>query len=54
MENCGFMADRDGIMEYNKEISARLDEITKEIYDTVGYEFNINSPKQLGSALLRN
>lgn len=51
MENCGFMADRNGIMEYNKEISARLDEITKEIYDTVGYEFNINSPKQLGSAL---
>lgn len=51
MENCGFMADRNGIVEYNKEISAKLDEITKEIYAAVGYEFNINSPKQLGSAL---
>lgn len=51
MENCGFMADKDGIIEYNKKISEKLDEITKEIYDSVGYEFNINSPKQLGSAL---
>lgn len=51
MENCGFMADRDGIVKYNEKISEKLDEITKEVYDAVGYEFNINSPKQLGSAL---
>lgn len=51
MENCGFMADRNGIIKYNEKISEKLEEITREIYDSVGYEFNINSPKQLGSAL---
>lgn len=51
MENCGFMADKDGIIEYNEKISEKLNEITREVYESVGYEFNINSPKQLGSAL---
>lgn len=51
MENCGFMVDRDGIIEYDKIISEKLNSITNEVYEAVGYEFNINSPKQLGVAL---
>lgn len=51
MENCGFMVDKDGIIEYDRLISEKLDSITREVYEAVGYEFNINSPKQLGTAL---
>lgn len=51
MENSGFMVDRHGIEEYGEKLSRRIEEITDEIYTSVGYEFNINSPKQLGEAL---
>ncbi len=51
MENQGFMADRNGIENFGVELSAKLEAIEKEIYACVGYEFNINSPKQLGVAL---
>ncbi len=51
MEYTGFLVDRDGIDAFGKKLSARIKELTKSIYDSVGYEFNINSPKQLGIAL---
>ncbi len=51
MENCGFMVDKDGIIEYGRVIGEKLDSITEKVYEAVGYEFNINSPKQLGIAL---
>lgn len=51
MENIGFMVDADGIREYGKALSQKLYELQAEIYEEVGYEFNINSPKQLGVAL---
>lgn len=51
MENIGFKIDVDGIKEYGERINSRLKEIESEIYTEVGYEFNINSPKQLGVAL---
>lgn len=51
MENIGFMADKDGIEKFGNELSDRITELQKSVYDLVGYEFNINSPKQLGVAL---
>lgn len=51
MENRGFMADRNGIERFGSSLGGRIDEIKQEIYNLVGYEFNINSPKQLGTAL---
>lgn len=51
MENIGFMVDAKGIENFGTDLSKRINEIEKEIYSLVGYEFNINSPKQLGQAL---
>ncbi len=51
MENIGFAVDRHGIETYGEYIGERLKCFEQEIYDSVGYEFNINSPKQLGVAL---
>ena len=51
MELVGFYIDRDGLVEYGKVIANRVDEITRKIYDECGFEFNLNSPKQLGEAL---
>jgi len=51
MENIGFAVDKDGIEQYGEYIGERISLLEQEIYASVGYEFNINSPKQLGVAL---
>ncbi|MBR3988181.1 MAG: DNA polymerase I [Clostridia bacterium] len=51
MENLGFAVDAKGIEDYAVVISEKLKNMEQEIYKEVGYEFNINSPKQLGEAL---
>lgn len=51
MENVGFDVNADGIKSFGKELDEKINEIQQQVYDTVGYEFNINSPKQLGEAL---
>ena len=51
MESYGFLVDSDGLKELSSELEERIGVIEKEIYDLVGYEFNLNSPKQLGTAL---
>ena len=51
METVGFAVDAAGIEEYGKGLQTRIDEIQSRIYEQVGYEFNVNSPKQLGQAL---
>ncbi len=51
MENVGFKADKQALQNMSAELSERIFKIEKEIYDLVGYEFNLNSPKQLGVAL---
>ena len=51
MEATGFEVDRSGIAEFGKALEEDINKITQEIYDEVGYEFNLNSPKQLGEAL---
>lgn len=51
MESIGFDVDERGIREYGAAIEAQLLEMQRQVYEAVGYEFNINSPKQLGEAL---
>ena len=51
MENIGFMADREGITAYGKELQKDIDRLQASIYEHAGTEFNINSPKQLASTL---
>ena len=51
MELVGFSVDVNGLKEMSQELSERIAVIEKEIYNAVGYEFNLNSPKQLGVAL---
>ena len=51
MEQDGFLVDADGLREYGEEINRRVEEMTARIYEEVGFEFNLNSPKQLGEAL---
>lgn len=50
-ELLGFKIDPDGIREFEKELSARIDETEAKIYDLCGETFNILSPKQLGVIL---
>ena len=51
MELCGFSADVNGLKALSSELDARIKSLESEIYSLVGYEFNLNSPKQLGVAL---
>jgi DNA polymerase-1 len=51
MELRGFKVDRQGLNGMSQELGDRTQKIQTEIYSLVGYEFNLNSPKQLGVAL---
>ena len=51
MEYNGMYVDKEGLMEFGKQLQQRIEEMTKEIYELAGEEFNINSPKQLGEVL---
>lgn len=54
MEVQGFTVDKEGIENFGKKLGEMADALTKSIYQTVGKEFNINSPKQLGVALFED
>lgn len=51
MENLGFAVDVEGIRAYGEQLGAEAAQLQQSIYEDVGYEFNINSPKQLATAL---
>lgn len=51
MELEGFAVDRQGIVDYGKNLKEQIDRLSASIMEQVGYEFNLNSPKQLGEAL---
>ena len=51
MEHIGFRVDTERLSEFGKTLSASISDLTREIYDLAGHEFNINSPKQLGTVL---
>ena len=54
MENIGFGADSKGIEEFGKNLTVQIEDLKQQIYTSVGREFNINSPKQLGVALFED
>ena len=54
MENLGFMVDVEAIRNYGEQLGKEADELQASIYEDVGYEFNINSPKQLAKALFED
>ena len=51
MEAVGFAVDRAGIDAFGKSLDARIDALQGGVWDAVGYSFNLNSPKQLATAL---
>jgi DNA polymerase-1 len=51
MENVGFAVDADGIRHFGETLDEKIAECQQQVFDAVGYEFNLNSPKQLGEAL---
>lgn len=51
MENNGVRIDKGSLITFGQALKVRIDELTKDIYELAGEEFNINSPKQLGEIL---
>ena len=51
MEDTGICIDREGVKEFGVSLSEMIEETRQMIYDDVGHEFNIASPKQLGTVL---
>ena len=50
-EEWGFKIDSASMREYSKALSLLADDLAERIYMQAGREFNINSPKQLGTLL---
>lgn len=51
MEYNGIYVSRDVLENMGKEINDKMNLVSNNIYNLVGHEFNINSPKQLGEVL---
>ena len=51
MEDRGMKIDRERLMELKDEIDSKINDLEQSIYDSLGHEFNINSPKQLADVL---
>ncbi|MBA3876728.1 MAG: DNA polymerase I [Anaerolinea sp.] len=51
MEAVGVAVDLDALAALDREFGAEIARLEREIYDAVGHEFTIGSPKQLGEIL---
>lgn len=51
MEKRGIKIDIDWLKSLDVELSKAIEMVKKEIFESVGHEFNINSPKQLSDVL---
>lgn len=51
MEQVGVYVDRQALTNYSQELAKRIQEIEKDIFTSVGEEFNISSTKQLRGIL---
>jgi DNA polymerase-1 len=51
MEHEGFLVDLEGISEFGREVSRLADREQQLVWAEAGHEFNLNSPKQLGTVL---
>ena len=54
MEDNGILLDTDLLREMSLEMGKELLRLEKEIYGSVGHQFNINSPRQLGKVLFED
>lgn len=54
MELEGFKVDKEGITDFGRRLEQDIAALHESIYEDVGYEFNINSPKQLATALFED
>ncbi len=54
MELTGIKVDSAALEEHSKELALRIEALEKEIFKLIGFEFNLNSPKQLGVALFEH
>ena len=50
----GILVKAQELHHYGVRLSERIDSLEKQIYEEAGQEFNINSPKQLGTVLFEN
>lgn len=51
MEKNGIRVDGEALTAYGQKLRARIEELTREIHELAGEEFNINSTKKLGEIL---
>jgi DNA polymerase-1 len=51
MEQNGIKVDREILKKMSSEMETQIEKLTVQIYKAAGEEFNINSPKQLGTIL---
>ncbi|WP_146529730.1 DNA polymerase I [Novipirellula artificiosorum] len=51
MEHEGIRLDTDALASYSQQLSGEIEELQGKIFESVGHEFNIDSPKQLGVVL---
>ncbi len=51
MQYIGMYVDKEELIAYGEVLKEQISDLTKEIYNIAGEEFNINSPKQLGEIL---
>ena len=51
MEDTGILVDKKGVEDFGTYLSEMIEETQQMIYDDAGQEFNIASPKQLGTVL---
>ena len=54
MEYEGFGVDKKALEDFGTMLKTQLAKDLQDVYDMVGYEFNLNSPKQLGKALFED
>ena len=53
MECRGFLVDREALRHYGESLNAGIERSQRFVWDCAGHEFNINSPKQLGTVLFQ-
>ncbi len=54
MQVRGMRVDKEQLIDFGKKLNTHIDELTAEIYQLAGKEFNINSPSQLGIVLFED
>ncbi len=54
MEFNGITVNRAGLAEFGEKLSADIEKLQNRIFEETGEEFNLNSPKQLGTVLFEH